>query len=181
MTDNRDKLARQWATKAMDATVSNKEVQAASEFILAHTEPEPETMAEVEWTTEYIFAGASDNHGTEVVMLDMWREEDGEPELYVTDPVDGGVVMEYPGHYTPNGKRYQITEVPDHPTSLSTVEDFENAPGGTIVAFDGYLTVPFVKRGDHWCRPEDDNPYNADAMATSSMPVLRWGWGESVD
>lgn len=131
--DNLNKLARQWAqgVKSNPMVWNTDRAHAAAEFILAHTEPETPTMADVKWTTEYIFAGASDNHGTEVVMLDMWREEDGEPELYVTDPVDGGVVMEYPGHYTRNGKRYELVEVtdkPENPVEPSTKTMDEYSP-----------------------------------------------------
>lgn len=177
--DNRDKLARQWAEDAKRVAPRfnyTAETHAAIEHILATTATP--TMADVKWATEYIFAGASDNHGTEVVMLDMWREEDGEPELYVTDPEGGGVVMEYPGHYTPNGKRYQITEVPDHPATLSTLEDYENAPVGTVVAHPGYAAFTKNQSG-RWTA--FNNAIGSSTMAVGERVVLRWGWGESDD
>lgn len=61
----------------------------------------------------------------------------------------------------------------EHPRVLFSVEGFENAPKGTIVA-DGY-GIPWLKRGGAW--------YSLNSEASSKamshwgeLSVLRWGW-----
>ncbi|TQE43594.1 hypothetical protein EJK80_06185 [Corynebacterium phoceense] len=62
------------------------------------------------------------------------------------------------------------------PVELTTVEDFENAPEGTIVAApqgNAYQKV-FAK---YWESYNDE--LDAKEMAASSpWKILRWGWGE---
>ena len=62
------------------------------------------------------------------------------------------------------------------PVELVTVEDFENAPAGTIVALNG--DSPYLKRvlGD-WADRFGDKRSD-EGMAGISRKVLRWGWGE---
>lgn len=63
----------------------------------------------------------------------------------------------------------------DRPVTLSTAEDYANAPTGTIVADDGYAAY-VKKKGDSWestynCR------YSDKVMSDLSRTVLRWGPG----
>ena len=65
---------------------------------------------------------------------------------------------------------------PEHPEVLSTVEDYENAPAGTIVAGNTYL--PLVKMGSGVWLSGYGNEYSDGDMADDRRTVLRWGWGE---
>ena len=62
------------------------------------------------------------------------------------------------------------------PATLNAVKDYENAPGGTIVARNE--DYPFVKNGPgDWWDPYH-NMYDEKELAGTSRKVLRWGWGE---
>lgn len=62
-----------------------------------------------------------------------------------------------------------------HPETLTTLEDYENAPVGTVVAIDG--NQAWTKTGpDRWCSP-GGVARDAD-IACGIDKVLRWGWGE---
>lgn len=64
---------------------------------------------------------------------------------------------------------------PDHPTTLTTVEDYENAPVGTVVEGKGKL--PWTRLEYVW--KETAGTKASDAyMAGAPRRVLRWGWGE---
>ena len=62
------------------------------------------------------------------------------------------------------------------PVELTTAEDFENAPEGTIVARNE--DYPLVKngQGDWW--DTYHNMFDEKELAGTSRKVLRWGWGE---
>lgn len=66
---------------------------------------------------------------------------------------------------------------PDHPEVLTTVEDYQNAPPGTVL--DDRYAPPFTKANtDVWV-----NPYSRtsnEEMADSTFKVLRWGWGDEA-
>lgn len=63
------------------------------------------------------------------------------------------------------------------PVELTTLEDFENAPAGTIVANNG--DSPYTKRGlGDWADRFDEKRSN-EGMSGTSRKVLRWGWGET--
>lgn len=62
------------------------------------------------------------------------------------------------------------------PVELTTVEDFKNAPGGTIV--EATQGNAYQKVFDnHW---ESRNDVLTDKNMANSSPwtILRWGWGE---
>lgn len=62
------------------------------------------------------------------------------------------------------------------PVELITVEDFENAPAGTIVANGG--RSPYVKRVPGDWEDTFNGVHSAVKLAGISLKVLRWGWGE---
>lgn len=159
-------LARQWAEWNKSCEVSSPEIQAAANFILANT-PAP-TMAEVEWDDdEHHLAGANTHTGLDVVMM---RDAADNDCIYTN-------LGEIPRDWlTPNGKRYEIREIskPEHPETLITVEDYENAPSGTIVASN--ICPPYMKYElDSWT----DNfgtTVSDEELAGDPTAVLRWGW-----
>lgn len=179
-----EQLAREWADYAKNCEVSSPEEQAAAEFILANTKPP--TMEDVEWdVAEHYLAGATIAVSqAECVMLS--KRENG---MIATAPVDGDhVIFATPGQLTPNGKRYELREVTvssnesvgpdqqDHPKVLRTVEDYENALNGTVVAIPGFHTV-WVKDRGKWSNGTD-NTWLSDSMGDEDRQVLRRGWGE---
>ena len=89
-------------------------------------------------------------------------------------------VLEDPKDLTPNGKKYELREVgapeqPEHPATLETLEDYENAPAATIVAQPGYS--PLMKSHDgNWWRGGGERPNGV--MAGTKRKVLRWGWAK---
>lgn len=101
-------LARQWAERNKACEVSSPEIQAAANFILAHTNPL--TMAEVEWDGDkHRFAEAEHEYRDRVVMLSAVG-------------VDGIKCLEKDGDsifvaarclLTPTGRRYTLAEVQD--------------------------------------------------------------------
>lgn len=171
---NQEKLAREWAEKTW--TMGDKWVRAAKDFILANTNPL--TMADVQWDArEHLGTIGVGEDGVEWVMLG--RRPDGR---IVGITADFQKLRDLrPKWLTPNGKRYELREVADdqqdHPRVLRTVEDYENAPNGTVVACEwsepwtkgGSCQYPWV-RGDEKLRDTD--------MAHVAREVLRRGWGE---
>ncbi|MBC3179392.1 hypothetical protein [Corynebacterium lujinxingii] len=70
-----------------------------------------------------------------------------------------------------------VADQPEHPEVLSTVEDYEDAPEGTIVAAPGWDSVALLKRDGKWHR--DRFTFESKDMAGDpTVAVLRWGWGE---
>ena len=66
---------------------------------------------------------------------------------------------------------------PERPEYLETVEDYKNAPVGTVVCTQDLLTV-IKKREDRWETSfsrlrDNDIPDHA-----GKSRVLRWGWGK---
>lgn len=167
--DKQERLARKWAEEELQRVAGDVGSTAAAEFILANTEPE--TMADVEWVHgEHHMAGA-DWDGAPVVMIDPGNGRSTivldieEEKVYSADDKD----------LTPNGKRYELREVtePARPVVLETVEAYDNAPDGTIVATDH--GAPWLKElGDWWV---DGGIVQAESIAYQPRMVLRWGWG----
>lgn len=98
-------LARQWAEWNKSCEVSSPEIQAAANFILAHTTPP--TMADVEWDDdEHYLAEAEYPYHGRVIMLsekDGWIKYFDERERKAYDVLARAL--------TPTGKRYTLTEV----------------------------------------------------------------------
>lgn len=165
----RERLAREWAerTKTAPGVKSHPGLIAAIEYILATTTPP--TMADVEWGPEHYLAGATTPDGLEVVM--MWHDE--HTDSIITD--EGAIPRD---RLISNGKGYNLRETtePEHPETLTTSEDYENAPEGTIVAQNG--CSPYVKQGLNRWKDTSDGIFSDKIMAGTSRKVLRRGWGE---
>ncbi|MCT1450625.1 hypothetical protein [Corynebacterium sp. p3-SID1194] len=182
---NREKLAREWAedyqknypelAPETQAAELVKRAKAAAEYIMEHTAP---TMADVDWDHETMpGTGALTVNGRLWIM----RDDAGDAiDCISTDLAEIAFVAKE--GLTPNGKRYELREKPDHPEVLETVEDYENAPEGTIVVTPGEDSVAVQKLDDgKWgiigfkklVDAEDCSRASADHGATT---VLRWGW-----
>lgn len=176
MSNERERLARAWA-ESVNPKMPNEYVCAARDHILATT-PEP-TMDEVEWDTEkHVLAGATlltnNDKQVDVVML----AKDVNIIDYTT--LGGEHGYEHCSYFTPNGKKYELreaTDKPENPETLRTVEDYENAPEGTIVALPRF--APYVKKlGGAWSSMSGRNFSGEKLGGEIPRPVLRWGWGE---
>lgn len=175
--NNQERLARQWAEDAKRAAPRHKytdETHAAIEHILATTTPEP-SMADVEWEDEkHVMAGATmdtENGPLDVVML----VHDASTLGYVT--LDKEVGRKNRTHFTPNGKRYELREVtdePEHPEVLATVEDYENSPEGTIVTLSEYDEPLRKNEQGMWADP-NGYKFTNERMAGISRTVKLWG------
>lgn len=172
-----EKLAREWAEMELDnaGEFSNKGRIAAAEHILATTTPL--TMADVEWDwKKHYLAGATNEIGdVECVMI-----AEAENMIVNAELGDDRVVLTSPGALTPNGKKYELREVgapeqPEHPATLVTEQDYENAPAGTVVAVPNgrAWTKGYVET---WSRGEEE--YSNRQMAVMKREVLRRGWGK---
>lgn len=173
--DRTARLARKWADNAMLMPVDLDGLAAAAVEYIRTTLP-PLNMAEVEWDqTAHHLAGATTTSGHDVVMLELHSSTD--IGAYRLDSRD---LTFYAGdELTPNGKRYEVREAVEDPHSeaLGTVAEFNAAPDGTVVAADGYLSVPMVKQHGKWMRAGDTNPLETDFLVGAPKRVLRWGWG----
>ena len=63
----------------------------------------------------------------------------------------------------------------NHPVTLSSVEDYANAPTGTIVADDG--SAAYAKTQDNSWESTYNCRYSDTVMSDLSRAVLRWGPG----
>lgn len=175
MRSEQERLAREWAESklAMPTGHLDADVLAAAEHILATT-TKP-TMADVEWDEEkHALTGAVvDVGGGPVQVVMLVGSVDGID--YVT--LDGKFGYEPRYYFTPNGKKYRLVEVTadEHPETLETLEDYENAPQGTIVALAD--SPPWSKTPSGGWRQAGDYRTSPE-MVGVKRKMLRWGWGE---
>lgn len=164
------RLAEQYVRKGYEN--GNAELDEAATRILDATAPL--TMEDVEWEDEkHRFAGATFDGSDDVVML-----EAGEFRISVFDLEDEESFWTDHGYLVPNGKKYELREVtdkPEHPEVLHTVEDYENAPQGTIVALAD--SPPWSKTPSGGWRQAGDYRTSPE-MVGVKRKMLRWGWGE---
>lgn len=170
MSNERERLAREWA-ESVNPKMPNEYVCAARDYILENTTPP--TMADIEWDDDkHYLAGATTPDDTECVMI--WSDLDLSGDIVCDDSAWR------PDQLTPNGKKYELREVtdkPEHPETLTTVEDYENAPTGTVVTRKE--CEPWTKRdSDDWRVTGGPTSRMDYHMADSKRSVLRWGWGE---
>lgn len=168
-----EKMARRWAESRNPNSLS-EDARAARAYILDHTAPQ--SMADVEWDAEkHVLAGATlltdNDEQVNVVML----AKDVSLIEYTT--MGGEYGYEHYSYFTPNGKKYELREVTvdEHPETLTTLEDYENAPLGTVVEGEGKL--PWTRLEYIWKETAGD-VQNDVGMAGTERRVLRWGWGE---
>lgn len=101
-------LARQWAEWNKSCEVSSPEIQAAANFILAHTTPP--TMADVEWDDDKHFLAEAEHCSLgKVVMLSKIRG--GGEIYYIRRGFEGKLLtLSSPEALTPTGRRYVLQE-----------------------------------------------------------------------
>ena len=177
MSNETARLARQLAEGANPDNLTDT-AKAARERILATTNPL--TMADVDWDYDahYLAGAIFIADGEEVVMVRPHGDR------IITNK--GNLLPEM---LTPNGKRYELREVgatvssnenvgaeqPEHPATLETQADYENAPAGTVVAEPGGWACTKGSCGD-WCKVKT---WLTDCeMIDTERQVLRWGWGK---
>ena len=162
---DRENLARQWAEeiKSVPHVYHDEKHHAAADHILDTTTPL--TMADVEWDydTHYL-AGAIFAGGEEVVMVRPHNDR------IVTDK--GNLLPEM---LTPNGKKYELREIPepDHPETLVTEEDYQDAPEGTVVQIRG--TGAMRVDGGWLCTGGRGLTFSYEMAQLGEGTVLGWG------
>lgn len=184
-----EQLAREWAVKYLKYADEDDspELYAAAHVVTAHTTPP--TMDKVEWDSEkHALAGAAFDTGNGQVDVVMLAKDAGIID-YAT--LDGKFGYEHCSYFTPNGKRYRLVEVgatvspdekvgpdqPDHPATLTTFEDYGNAPLGTVVSgADGSIWSKAAS--DDWITLRASLNRLDRHMTDAKRQVLRWGWGE---
>lgn len=191
--------AQQWAWEYMLCNAelpedAQDDEYRAAQYILVTI---PLTVAQRSWGDEQIFMqGAVDKIGDRLHDVVMVGPVDGAPDyLYCIKPDSSwGEVRK--DQLIPNGRRYELREVtdmpaqadepeqsePEHPETLRTVEDYENAPEGTIVVAasrHGSRPLPVMKGSDKiWLMTKSAKGRFNDHMAGTEHRVLRWGWGK---
>ena len=179
--------ARRWAHEYMLCNFeipehAQDDEYRAAQHILATTTPL--TMADVKWDNRHFGLVCEGEDGVEWVML--YKRGDG--RIMGVTPDLQKVRGLRPQWLTPNGKRYELREATvssgenvgsdqqEHPETLITQEDYEDAPVGTIVARNG--CSPHTKRyPDVWSNMFG-HTCSDEELAGTSRKVLRWGWGE---
>ena len=82
--------------------------------------------------------------------------------------------------FLPENSLTFIDSKPKHPEFLETEADYQNAPEGTVVAYQGQY--PWARLDDGmWTTAvmsDMDEPVTSLRMGEVSRRVLRWGWGE---
>ena len=155
--------------------------EAAADYILEHMHAR--TMGSVEWKdSEHRGAGATDVAGN------LWIMLDNKARGYIFCIAPNLSTCEISAdNLIPNGERYELNQVraivsrnenvaPGHPEFLASIEEYRDAPDGSVAAADGY--VPFIKSGNMWSVPSAVSRYTHVEMADNNRRrVLRWGIG----
>lgn len=168
--NEQEKLARQWAEKIKTLHVSSPEMEAAAEYILATTEPEKPQLTR--WD-------GVEMDGREWVVQAV--SETGALQLIAAD--GSAYAHDFAENVIPNGKRYELREIgagepdaPTHPATLTTEQDYNNAPHGTIVDIDGTVAV---RDFTGWYHIGEKYPYTSRGMCSlGEGDVIHWGWGK---
>lgn len=169
--------AREWARQ----TIQQKDGRlygevAAAEAVLELSE-EP-SLENEEWDRKkHFLLGVTDDDGDNGVLVGS----NGSGEFQVYYPLFNGVLTAFDSNLRPNGKKYQITEedaAPEvaaaQPKTLTTKEDYENAPAGTVVAL--HLFAPWTKSHNGKWESGTSSVGSHDLSLSGPHTVLRWGW-----
>lgn len=164
-------LARKWAEKVDPRYPASALEEAARDYILAHV-PAP-TMAGTGWDDKtHFLAGATYERTKEPVVMIGPNVKDFTIDCIFPTRNTGYRV--YDNMLTPNGKRYRMVEdtETDHPATLTTVDEYDKAPNGTIIE-ERYTGFAFIKVGQSLWR----NAAKGWGINAPSVPsdVLRWG------
>ena len=180
MSNETARLARQLAEHVMAVDYTSPEIVATAERILATTTPL--TMADITWDDEkHHLAGATMKRaysGSSVEVVMQFARND----VFIDYTTLGGKHgMAERRDLTPNGKKYELREVgapeqPEHPETLVTEQDYENAPEGTVVDIDGTVAL---RGACYWFLANENIIYSAEDMFhLGEGDVIRWGWGK---
>ena len=184
MSEDLKAAARRWAWEYMLCNAELPEYAQDDEYraaqhILATTTPL--TMADVEWNDEkHHLAGAvfeAEGSTCPVVMIGETLDSLG---IYSVDLDENTGFWPSQEDLTPNGKKYELREVgapaePEHPVTLETQADYENAPEGTVVAEPRWQA--WQKRASgKWVYAESKR--DSGSISGTKRQVLRWGWGK---
>ena len=111
MSNNTERLARQWAEWSKSCEVSSPEIQAAANFILANTTPP--TMAEVEWDDDKHYLAEAEHPEYGKVIMFGKNFFFGHIRIMRTKEKGALWIFAEPESLTLTGKRYTLTEVQD--------------------------------------------------------------------
>lgn len=186
--------ARRWAHEYMLCNFEIPEHAQDDEYMAAKYITQclaPPTMEELPWDRDrHFLAGASDGERECIMISPYLHDEESFLAIAAITSDSSNILLLDPSDLIPNGKRYELREVaatvssnenvgpdhPEHPETLRTKDDYENAPVGTVVACDGYS--PYVKHAQGVWRNAFGDTYHDGGLAGSSRKVLRWRWGE---
>ncbi|MDK8242535.1 hypothetical protein [Corynebacterium coyleae] len=113
-----------------------------------------------------------------------YNPEAPEPSAWAPDPDELTPRFDLPRVWGKDGEPCEVTvssgenvapDQPDHPEFLETVEDYKNAPQGTIVALAD--SPPWSKTPSGGWRQAGDYRTSPE-MVGVKRKMLRWGWGE---
>lgn len=163
------KEVREWARQVMDNPgYTSPFMQTVAKTMLELLPSQ--TIADTGFDfDEHHLAGATTRDGDEVVML--WQDVDETEQIICDDSAWA------PDCLAPNGKQYELREIsePDHPETLTTAEDYADAPVGTIAAPN--QCSPYMKYGLIRWKDMSDDTFSDEDMSGAALKVLRWGWG----
>ena len=188
MSEDLKAAARRWAHEYMLCNFEIPEHAQDDEYMAAKYITQclaPPTMEDLQWDRDrHFLAGATDGEYDYVMISPYRHDEESFLEIATIDCGSSNLMMIDAHSLTPNGKKYELVEVAgdEHPETLTTVEDYEDAPSGTVVAAasrDGSRPLPMMKGSDEvWLMMKSAKGRFNYHMAGDKRLVLRWGLGE---
>ena len=144
MSEDLKAAARRWAHEYMLCNFEIPEHAQDDEYMAAKYITQclaPPTMEDLQWDRDrHFLAGATDGEYDYVMISPYRHDEESFLEIATIDCDSSNLMMIDAHSLTPNGKKYELVEVAgdEHPETLTTLEDYEDAPEGTIVAKVGW-------------------------------------------
>lgn len=165
-----DQLARKWAEQVDPRYPVSALEEAARDYILSHI---PALTMAGRWDNKTHFLAGATYGITQEPMVMIGPNIDDFSIDCVAPARNSGYRV--PDHLlTPNGKRYKLVEdtETDHPATLTTVDEYDKAPNGTIIE-ERHTGFTFIKVGQSLWR----NAAKGWGINAPSVPgdVLRWG------